>query len=219
MSKLNVLVLAAHPDDETLGCGSTIARLANEGYDISLLTFTDGISARNPELSSRTKILVKVCEILGINQLSSGDFPDNAMDTIPLLTIIKYIEHFIQNKQFNMIFTHTPECLNIDHRIVYEATVTAFRPKKYHPHSIYCYSVPSSTDFNPLNNFKPNTYFQATPHAFQKKIKALRLYYGEELWPAPSARSIIQIDHHMEITGGEVGVWYAEKFQLIRQII
>jgi len=143
MSKLNVLVLAAHPDDETLGCGSTIARLAREGYDISLLTFTDGISARNSTLSSRTKVLVKVCKILGIDKLLSGDFPDNAMDTISLLTIIKYIEYFIKDKHFDIIFTHTPECLNIDHRIVYQATMTAFRPKTYYAHSIYCYSVPS----------------------------------------------------------------------------
>ena len=218
MSKLNVLVLASHPDDETLGCGSTIARLANEGYDISLLTFTNGIGARDATLSSRAAVLSEVIKVLGIKEYLSNDLPDNAMDTVSLLSVIKWIEDFIKHKKFDMIFTHTPECLNIDHRIIYQATITAFRPITYYPHSIYCYAIPSSTDFNPLNKFQPNTYFVGTEASYHRKLDALKLYYSGELWKSPSARSIIQIANHMKLTGGEVSTWYAEKFQLVRQV-
>ena len=92
MSK-NILVLAAHPDDETLGCGATIARLSSEGNRVHLMTFTDGVSAREgTEFQNRNAKLEKVSEILGLNSYIAADFPDNQLDAVPLLEICKFME-------------------------------------------------------------------------------------------------------------------------------
>ena len=107
MSK-NILILAAHPDDETLGCGATIARLAEEGNRVHLITFTDGVSARDgTELKNRNSKLEKVSEILGIQSYDAADFPDNQMDAVPLLDICKFME---KNIPFDpqIVFTHHP---------------------------------------------------------------------------------------------------------------
>lgn len=219
MSKLNILVLAAHPDDETLGCGGTIARLADEGNNIFLFTFTDGVSARGNNDKPRIKSLKRVCPILGIKDYRCADYPDNKMDTVPLLDIVKNIECLsnLWKKQFDLIFTHTPECLNIDHQIVYKATVTAFRPKKFYPQKILCYPILSSTDFNPLNCFRGNVYYNITNYILIKQ-QAIQVY-EKELWKHPSARSGTQILHSLAVNGGEIGVTYAEKFQLVRQTL
>ena len=93
MKKKKILILAAHPDDETLGCGGTIAKLSQLGHDVELITFTNGESARdNPDNLNRNDQLEKVSEILGINKFSYGNFPVNKMDTIPLLEICKFLE-------------------------------------------------------------------------------------------------------------------------------
>jgi LmbE family N-acetylglucosaminyl deacetylase len=114
----NVLILAAHPDDEVLGCGATIAKLADQGSAIQLLTFTDGEGARsNNNKYNRNHLLGQVSNILGIQKYGAGNFPDNAMDTISLLEICKFIENSIST-QPDIILTHHPRCLNIDHSVV-----------------------------------------------------------------------------------------------------
>ena len=118
MSK-NILVLSAHPDDETIGCGGTIARLADEGCNVQLLTFTDGVGARN-EFGNRNNVLDNVKNLLGLSGYEFGNFPDNKMDSVPLLEICKFIENNISVVP-DIVFTHHRNCLNIDHRIVYQA--------------------------------------------------------------------------------------------------
>ena len=104
---MNVLVLAAHPDDEVLGCGATIARLASEGSCIKLITFTDGISAR--EKGDRRDQIAKSSTILGIEEYLCLDYPDNMMDFTPTLKITREIESFVSSRKFipDIVFTHT----------------------------------------------------------------------------------------------------------------
>lgn len=231
-----VLVLAAHPDDETLGCGGTIRHLANKGHEIMLITFTDGEGARQNQLSApinqptnqpttqpaaedRNRLLPQVCHELGIHHYVSGTFPDNQMDSVPLLHLAQFIE--LQLKQHNfhpkIIFTHHPGCLNIDHLLVYRATMTAFRPQRGQRHEIYSYWVPSSTDYNPLNNFQGNTYFKLTRSEVKAKNAALQIYH-DEMRPSPHTRSYDNLQRLVQVWGAEVGTDYAEKFQLIRQL-
>lgn len=212
---MNVLVLAAHPDDETLGCGATMARLSAEGHSVQLLTFTDGVGARG-EVDNRNSKLDKCAEILGITGYNYGDFPDNRMDSIPLLDICKFIEGSVDFEP-DAIFTHHPDCLNVDHSIVYKATVTVFRPQTGNNINIYSYYVPSSTDYNPLSNFVGNTYFDVAAYK-DIKLKCLEECYGEEMRDYPHTRSYQNIENLMKTWGSEVGLEYAEKFQLIRSI-
>tara|TARA_Y100000310_G_scaffold297328_1_gene330234 strand:- start:19 stop:672 length:654 start_codon:yes stop_codon:yes gene_type:complete len=211
----NILVLAAHPDDETLGCGATISKLSEKGHNIQLLTFTDGVGARGED-GDRNSKLEACCEILGIKEYASGSFPDNAMDSVRLLDVCKFIGSNV--KYFpDIIFTHHPNCLNIDHEVVYRATITHFRSQEGHNTSIYSYYVPSSTDYNPLGNFNGNVYFDVKNHK-DTKLKCLMECYDEEMRERPHSRSYDNVENLMKTWGSEVGLEYAEKFQLIRQI-
>ena len=215
-----ILVLAAHPDDETLGCGATIARLAKEGAQIKLLTFTDGVSARpltKSPAANRNHKLFDVCKKLGISDYMYANYPDNRLDIISLLDKTRYIEN---NVDFipDIIFTHHPNCLNIDHKHVYEATLTAFRPQFGHKQTILSYYVPSSTDYNPQNNFRGNIYYDVSS-TYKIKLECLKENYDEEMRKSPHTRSYKNIENLMKVWGAEVGLEYAEKFELIREII
>lgn len=211
----NVLVLAAHPDDETLGCGGTLKKISSQGHKINLLTFTDGVGSRSLNQKNRNKNLTQVCDILGIESFNFGSFPDNAMDTVSLLSICKFIEKNV-NFHPDLIFTHFHADLNVDHQLVTKATLTVFRPQDEKNSKIYSYYVPSSTDYNSLNTFDGNSYFKLNQLEVEAKIEALKTY-EEEMRPYPHSRSYENIENLMKVWGCEVGASYAEKFKLIRE--
>ena len=214
--KKKILVLAAHPDDETLGCGATISKLSKQGHNIKLLTFTDGVSARDIKNNqNRNQSLLKVSEILGIEDFKYGNFPDNQMDSIPLLDVCKFIEKEV-NEIPDVIFTHHPGCLNIDHNIVYRAVITSFRPQYKKEIEINCFEVPSSTEWNPINNFRTNLYVDVEGFV-EKKIEALKIY-DEEMKAYPHPRSYDAVINKMKSSGNEVGLNFAERFQTMRRI-
>ena len=213
---MNILVLAAHPDDETLGAGATIKKLSKQGHNVELLTFTDGVGARET-VGNRNEVLEKCSEILGINSYKYGSFPDNKMDSVPLLDVCKFIENSVEINP-DVIFTHHKDCLNIDHQVVFKATLTVFRPQCGDQTKILSYYVPSSTDYNPLNNFNGNVYYDVDKYK-DFKLKCLRECYGEEMREYPHVRSYENIENLMKVWGSEVGLKYAEKFKLIREVI
>jgi len=213
----NILVLAAHPDDETLGLGGTISRLTSEGNNVRVLTFTDGESSRGTMGKNRNPKLQDVSKILGVTSFESANFPDNAMDSVPLLDLAKFIE---SNKGFepDIVFTHNYSDLNIDHSLVYKATLTAFRPQNGKCMDIYSYFVPSATDYNPINNFNGNNvYFSLSKTDVENKLSALTIYDGE-MREYPHTRSYKNVESLLSVWGSEVGTQYAEKFKLIRSV-
>ena len=211
------LILAAHPDDETLGCGATIHKLSQEGYDIQLLTFTDGVGSRNNNEKNRNPKLESVAKVLGISKYTAGNFPDNAMDSVPLLDLCKFIEENVDYTP-DIIFTHFIGDLNVDHQLVTKATLTAFRPQHGNKIKIYSYYVPSSTDYNPLSYFDGNSYFELSKKDVSAKLEAL-WYYDGEMREYPHTRSYKNIDNLMRVWGSEVGFVYSEKFKLIKETI
>ena len=212
-----ILVLAAHPDDETLGCGGTIHRLSKEGYEVNLLTFTDGESSRGTKGLNRNEKLDGVATILGISNHSSANFPDNAMDSILFIDLCKFIEDNV-NYVPDIILTHHYEDLNIDHHLVAKATFTVFRPQRGDSQRIFSYFVPSSTDYNPISIFAGNTYFRLSESDVKAKQSALRLYH-KEMRKYPHTRSYRNIENLIRVWGSEVGTEYAEKFISIREIL
>lgn len=214
--KKRVLVLAAHADDEALGCGATIAKLAKMGHEIQLLTFTDGEGARGGSGKNRNEKLAAVSKILGIKNFAGGDFPDNAMDSVPLLDVCRYIEAQVKD-QPDMIFTHHPDCLNIDHERVHRAAITVFRPQRGQAMDFFSFYVPSSTEWNPRRNFSGNTYFDVKEFV-AAKVAALKVYENE-MRPYPHARSYQNVENLMRVWGSEVGLEFAEKFESIRRVI
>lgn len=220
----NILVIAAHPDDEALGCGGTISRLVNEGRKVHLLCMTDGVSAReNVKVEDgirRNDALNESSEILGFESVQCFDLPDNKMDSISLLDVAQKIEQVIASIKPDTIFTHYMHDLNLDHEITARAVMTATRPQQGDQvKEIYMFEVPSSTEWFygcETSNFKPNVFFDISNY-FPNKIKSLKAY-DEEMRTFPHPRSYEAIEALAKYRGAEVGVKTAEGFMLARKI-
>jgi len=222
-----VLVAAAHPDDEVLGCGGTIAKLVDEGKFVHVAFFSDGVTSRfgkesfnQDDLDGRRVASQKACKILGVNSVSFADFPDNCMDTIPLLDITKSVEALLLKFQPKMVLTHHASDVNIDHRCLHEAVVTACRPQ--HNSSVktlLTFEVPSSTEWQLPGSapiFAPN-WFVDISKTLDRKLKALEAY-SAEVRPWPHPRSIKGVEHLAHWRGAIVGVDAAQAFVLGRSI-
>jgi len=223
----SILILAAHPDDEVLGCGGTIAKLVDAGATLNVAFLADGVFSRagdqnkhQEELHIRRTAAQKSCDILGVKSVSFGDFPDNRMDTIALLDIIKAVEALITTHQPETVFTHHAGDVNIDHRRVHEAVVTACRPQHGHPvKTLLCFEVPSSTEWQlpgSASAFVPN-WFVDISATLDRKLSALEAYTDElRAWPHPRSRQ--GVEHLAHWRGATVGVDAAEAFMLGRHL-
>ena len=223
----SILIVAAHPDDEVLGCGGTIAKLADQGATVRVAFLADGVFSRlgekeiqQLELIARRAAAQTACETLGVKSVSFGDFPDNRMDTIPLLEIVQAVEVLVTKHQPDMVFTHHSGDVNIDHRRLHEAVVTACRPQQGHPvKTMLCFEVPSSTEWQIPGSapiFTPN-WFVDISATLERKLAALEAY-AEELRPWPHPRSRRGVEHLAHWRGATVGVDAAEAFMLGRKL-
>jgi LmbE family N-acetylglucosaminyl deacetylase len=220
----SVLILAAHPDDEVLGCGGTIAKLADGGARIQVAFLADGISSRDgdgaAQLTARRAAAQKASQILGVASVSFGDFPDNRMDTVALLDITKAVEALIAKYSPEMVLTHHAGDVNIDHRRLHDAVVTACRPQKGQSvKTLLCFEVPSSTEWQLPGSgsvFAPN-WFVDISSTLDRKLLALDAYAAElRDWPHPRSRQ--GVEHLVRWRGATVGVDAAESFVLGRQL-
>ena len=223
----NILVVAAHPDDEVLGCGGTIARHAAAGDNVSVFIAAEGAtsrdSARNAKARSRDILDLReaarrAAAILGARILEFGDFPDNRMDTVPLLDVVKKVESVISRVKPSVVYTHHGCDLNIDHRVLHQAVVTSCRPMpKQCVTRLFFFEVMSSTEWQTPGAqpaFSP-TWFVDISRALVKKRKALGAY-RKEMRPWPHARSFRSIESLARYRGASVGVEAAEAFVLGR---
>lgn len=230
MDKKIILTVAAHPDDEILGCGATMARLSQEGCEIHILILAEGITSRQNtrdrnsnlnELSELAQIAHTAGKTVGAKSVELFDFPDNRMDSIDRLDIIKVIERKVQEIQPEIIFTHFKYDLNIDHRITSDAVITACRP---YPEQVvkelYFFEVSSSTEWqvgNQSETFNPNYFVSINETQMKKKIDALK-FYRSEMREFPHARSIEAVNALAKWRGASVGVSMVESFMVGRII-
>ena len=155
----SVLVVAAHPDDEVLGCGGTIARHADASDQVQVLIVAEGATSRQQhrsrlkscdELSALAKAARKAGSILGAAGVDLLDFPDNRLDSLDRLDLIKRIEECIDRHQPQVVYVHHAGDVNVDHRRLHEAVVTACRPIPGHPvRRLLSFEVSSSTEWQP----------------------------------------------------------------------
>lgn len=219
----NILIVAAHPDDEVLGCGGTISQLIKNNYKAHILILGEGVTSRDnwkkEDLIKLKNQVYKSNNIIGINKnnIYLHDFPDNKFDSVPLLNIVKVINELKNKIQPEIIFTHFQNDLNIDHRITYQAVITSTRPMQDEiVKTIYSFEVLSSTEWNYPLKFSPNVFFDITD-TLNIKISAMNAYKSEiRMYPHP--RSIIGITKNAQCWGMKVGLEYAEAFELIRDI-
>jgi len=211
---MRVLVLAAHPDDEVLGAGATIVKLSHTGHEIKIVTFTDGVSARG-ESVGRQSSLQRSAQILGAKASRAYGFPDNRMDSVPLLDIIKVIECEIEEWNPSIILTHSRQCLNVDHRRVFEATLVATRMSHA---KIMSYEILSSSEWNYGSPFNPNCYVDVTGYE-SFKISAMRDAYEDELRGKFHPRNLDTMLDQMRVNGAACCVAYAERFEVIKEVL
>lgn len=223
----NVLIIAAHPDDEVLGCGGTIAKMSSNGVKVNIAFLADGVSSRNlqseidlEELKRRRAASEVACAILGAQPPHFGDLPDNQLDTVSLLSITNEVEKLITSHQPSIILTHHAGDVNIDHQKLNQAVITACRPQMGHPvRTLLFFEVASSTEWQISNSalvFAPN-WFEDISHFLDLKIKAMTAY-DEELRKWPHPRSLKGIEALARWRGATVGVEAAEAFMLGREL-
>jgi len=224
-NKKIVLVTVAHTDDESFGCGGLIKKLSKGNYDIYAVSFTNGVTSKETftlkEIESRQKAAKKAAKILGFKWIENFNLPDNELDKVSLLSLVKKIEIIKKKINPNIIITHNYSDLNIDHRKIFEATLTAFRPvPKSNVEKIITFEVPSSTDFRMLkreDNFVPNFYVNIEKF-LKYKINAIKCY-KKEFKKSPHSRSINGIKNLSKIRGNQSGIKYAEAYEIIREIL
>ncbi|MEI8292953.1 MAG: PIG-L deacetylase family protein [bacterium] len=226
---MKTLIIAAHPDDEVLGCGGTIAKLAAQGEEVHILILATGLTSRvgfdfhkdADSLKTHERRAHQAASLLGAKNVTLAGFPDQKMDTLPLLEITQRIEAEIDLIKPRTIFTHHGGDLNMDHVITYRATLTATRPIAGGVvRSVYAYEVPSSTEwafqkFEP--RFQPNLFFDVN-ETLNTKIAAMQVYESETR-EFPHPRSPQALRAIAERWGSVVGVRAAEAFELVREII
>lgn len=231
---MKILVIAAHPDDEVLGMGGTILRHSNVGDKIKIIYLATGITSRkkysnkaktknqnkteNSEYSIQQlrRDTKKSSQILKVSNINFYDFPDNELDSIPLLKLVQVIENEIIQFKPNIIYTNHFGDLNVDHRITYNATLTACRPLGNKIKELISFEVPSSTEWNYPKRFNPN-YFINIEKELPKKIKAFEMFKSE-IRKFPHPRSSKNLRLNAERWGSVSGFKAAEAFEMIRKL-
>jgi len=225
---MSILVVAAHPDDEVLGCGGTIVRRVEEGCEVYIAILGEGITSRYEDRDEADQKLVEslketsreVGTFLGADEVHLRSFPDNRFDTVPLLDVVKSIEDLIDEIEPETVYTQHGGDLNIDHNIVYRATLTATRPMTDCPvREVYAYEVASSTEwafqeFSPP--FRPNTFVDVEG-SLEKKVEAMQMYETEAR-PYPHPRSPESLRAIAQHWGRTAGLQAAEAFELVRAV-
>jgi len=226
MENKRILIVAAHPDDEFLGCGGTILKLSKNNCEIKVLFVSEGVSARFDKNTAELKSQIVQREEMARSVALEAKFtiidflrkPNLRMQNISMLDLVKKINNLINEFQPNVVYTHHPGDLNSDHRICYEAVITACRPfSTSFIESIFTFEVPSSTDWAPpigFQKFQPN-YFVNIESEIEEKIKILDLY-NFEMRSFPHPRSKEMINSLARVRGASVGFSSAEAFTLIR---
>ena len=229
MRNKKILIIAAHPDDEVLGCGGTMAKWANEGAEVYSLIMAEGATSRdktrdreyrNVDLAHLGLAAQKASDLLGIASVELLSYPDNRMDSVDLLDVVKSVEDRIKKINPDTVVTHHSADLNIDHQVIHEAVMAACRPQPGHPvKRILSFEVPSSTEWqSPTfgNSFIPN-WFEDISDTLELKIRALEAY-ETEMREWPHARSIKAVEHLARWRGASIGREAAEAFILERAI-
>jgi LmbE family N-acetylglucosaminyl deacetylase len=234
---MKILIIVAHPDDEVLGMGGTIAKHSKNGDDVTIAYLTTGITSRRSsdynnsssynfsknDLQRSKKQISKLqldakksCNILGVKKTIFFDYPDNELDSIQLLKIIKTIEKIISKEKPNIVYTSHDKDLNIDHRITSKATLIACRSNPSSIKEIFCFEIYSSTEWTFSYDFKPN-YFVDIEKELGSKINAMKKYENE-LKKFPHPRSLENIENSAKRWGTICGFHAAEAFEIIRKI-
>ncbi|HVV58512.1 MAG TPA: PIG-L deacetylase family protein [Gaiellaceae bacterium] len=222
------MVVAAHPDDEVLGCGGTIPQLVAAGRAVHVAILGEGVTSRYAEREGADVALLddlradsrRAGETMGAAEVHLFGLPDNRFDTVAALDVVKVVEGLIEELEPELVFTQHGGDLNVDHGVVFRAVLAATRPMAGHPvKRVYGYEVASSTEwafgqFEPV--FRPNTFVDVS-QTLETKVAAMECYRSERR-AFPHPRSPDALRAAARRWGTTVGLEAAEAFQLVRSI-
>jgi len=221
---MSYLVVVAHPDDEVLGAGATIYKLAQEGHSVNVCILSGEVNARNyrPTDDELVEDLNNSLEIVGVDKIILGNFPNIEFNTVPHLKIVQFIEKSIIETNADVVFTHHPADSNNDHlhtSLACQAAVRLFQRRNDVPplKELLFMEVPSSTEWGlnkAMNQFSPNTFIEVGENSVDKKLEALAQYRGV-MRDYPHPRSIEAIKGLAAYRGGQAGMVYAEAFESV----
>jgi LmbE family N-acetylglucosaminyl deacetylase len=223
-----ILIIAAHPDDEVLGCGGTIARLCKDGHRVTVAILGEGVTSRSvkreeadpKEVENLRRKSLKASKILGAADVRFFGLPDNRFDTLALLDVVKNIEGLLEEFQPVVVYTHYSGDLNVDHQVTFRAVLTATRPIMGGTVTrLLSFEVPSSTEwsFGRIGSqFNPN-YFVDVDETLETKIEAMACYEGEvREFPHPRSPEALRVLARNR--GAAVGMSAAEAFEVVRWV-
>lgn len=224
-----ILVVAAHPDDEILGVGATVASRVAAGDTAYAVILGEGQTSRAERredmaadvIEELHKDTLAAAKQVGYTEVFFENVPDNRFDRMDLLDVVKKVEKLVRQIQPDIIYTHHKGDLNIDHRITYQAVLTATRPMENCPvREIYTFETLSSTEWNFAygeNQFQPDVFVDVAK-TFDKKLDAMR-EYRTELCEFPHPRSLKALEVTAQKWGTVVGKAYVEPFELVRSVV
>jgi N-acetylglucosamine malate deacetylase 1 len=214
----SVLVLAAHPDDEVLGCGGALQHYRQLGYSTFVVIITDGSSTQYPGNTKIAKKKDKECQaanaLLDVKKVIRLSFPDMKLDTVPHVELNQALENVLEDVQPTIVFTHSPHDLNKDHRVIFDSTWVVTRPGKTYLQKVFTYEVLSSSEWSWQQPFIPNSFLNIEPY-LSKKQAALECYQTE-IRPYPHSRSSEGVEYLARFRGLQAGYPLAEAFCLVR---
>jgi len=221
MSK-NIVIIAPHPDDETLGCGGTLLKHAQAGDNIYwLIVTTLGDSYSQETKSRRAEEIVQVSKMYPFEKVFELGFETTTLDQIPDGVLIEKISKVFQEIKPNIVYAPYPGDIHSDHKAVFDATMACTKWFRYpYVERVLIYETLSETDFtiNPdSNGFRPNVFVNIGPY-LAKKIELMRFFKSEiSEFPFPrSEKSITSLAH---IRGAAGGFEAAEAFMLLKERI
>ncbi|MFO7573353.1 MAG: PIG-L deacetylase family protein [Gaiellaceae bacterium] len=217
-----VLVIAAHPDDEVLGMGGTIAVHTDRGDAVRVLVVTDGSSTQYPgdtEVRARKEAeALRAAAELGVTDYVHLDLPDMRLDTLAHVDVNRVVEEHVRDHAPQVVYTVQPD-VNLDHRVLFDAVAVATRPTPGHPvRRLLTYAPTSSTEWTPapVNWFVPNWFVDITT-TLERKVAAFG-HYETERRDSPHPRSERAIRATAAHHGSSCGCECAEPFVLVRGI-
>jgi LmbE family N-acetylglucosaminyl deacetylase len=228
MKKL--LIIAAHPDDDILGCGGVMSKYSKQGTEIKVVFIAEGTTCRfnlsdresanvKREIEYRNNCAKKALAIFNIKNIKFYNLPCGRLDTIPIIEIGKIIENEIKSYEPDTIFTHSNIDVNNDHLTVFQASLQATRPNVLNfVQRVYLYEVLSSSEWRFENTFKPDIFISLDESNVNDKINALNMY-NSEIKRFPFPRSSEGIKTLAKFRGMQAGCLFAESFVILREII
>lgn len=216
---MKVMVIAAHPDDEVLGVGGTVSRHVRNGDSVDLVIVGEGAASRGGDqeaIDHLRECARKAAGVLGANSPVMLGFPDNRLDSVDLLDVVRAVESQIARSRPEVIYTHHRGDLNIDHRIVHEAVRTAARPLPgCSVRAIYAFETVSSSEWGAVP-FLPVRFVDISA-TLADKSRALDVYESE-MRPFPHARCLAAVEACARLRGASAGMRAAEAFEVVMQL-